>query len=314
MKINIALCSDDNYSIPCLVCITSIFENNKDEICNVTVLTNGMSDKTKEKFLCLANLYGQIINIYPVDDVCFNGLVTTSVFPKSIYYRYLLPQILSNEDEVLYLDCDIIVRHGLSPLYNLDIKDSPCAVVIDQNSDDPIILNRVRTNSPYWNSGVLLMNLKYWRQYCLINKLVDFINENPDKCIYPDQDAMNILFDGKVLYAGIEYNCQSRWFYDIETARVSYKYWDNIKKAVSDPVIVHYCETVKPWNVGCCHPMKTEFVHYAKLHNFIGYDAFYRKIKINRFKKIICQEFKCYIKIFVYFGKLFYPLKSIRRK
>ena len=49
MKINIALCSDDNYSIPCLVCITSIFENNKDESCNVTVLTNGLKKKYRKK-------------------------------------------------------------------------------------------------------------------------------------------------------------------------------------------------------------------------------------------------------------------------
>lgn len=314
MKINIALCSDDNYSIPCLVCITSIFENNKDESCNITVLTNGMSDNTKEKFLHLADIYGQRINIYQIDDVCFKGLVTTSVFPKSIYYRYLLPQILSSEDKVLYMDCDIIVRHGLSSFYDLDIKDSPCAVVIDQNSDDPIILNRVRTNSPYWNSGVLLMNLKYWRQYNLTKKLIEFINENPEKCIYPDQDAMNILFDGKVIYAGVEFNCQSRWFYDIATSRVSYKYWDNINKAVSDPVIVHYCEAIKPWHVRCCHPMKNEFIHYARLHNFIGYDFFYRKIKINHYRKIIYQELERYMKFFTCFCKSFYPMKSIKDK
>lgn len=50
MKINIALCSDDNYSIPCLVCITSIFENNKDESCNVTVLPMECLTIRKKKF------------------------------------------------------------------------------------------------------------------------------------------------------------------------------------------------------------------------------------------------------------------------
>lgn len=311
MRINIALCSDDNYSIPCLVCITSIFENNKDESCNVTVLTNGMSDNTKEKFLHLADVYGQRINIYPIDDACFKGLVTTSLFPKSIYYRYLLPQILSNEDKVLYMDCDIIVRHTLSSFYNLDIKGSPCAVVIDQNSDDPIIHNRVRTNSPYWNSGVILMNLKYWREYGLMKELVEFIDNNPDKCIFPDQDAMNILFDGKVVYAGVEYNCQSHWFYDISSSRISYKYWEKINQAVSDPVIIHYCEYIKPWYFKCYHPMKSEFLYYAKLHSFIGYNAFYRKIKITYYKKKIYQEFKRYIKLFMRLGKLL--LKCIRR-
>lgn len=313
MKINIALCSDDNYSIPCLVCITSIFENNKDESCNVTVLINGLSDNTKEKFLHLADVYGQRINIYPIDDTCFKGLVTTSVFPNSIYYRFLLPQILSNEDRVLYMDCDIIVRHALSSFYDLDIKDSPCAVVIDQNTDDPVILNRVRTNSPYWNSGVLLMNLKYWREYGLMKELVEFIDNNPDKCIFPDQDAMNILFDGKVVYAGVEYNCQSRWFYDIASSRVSYKYWEKINQAVSDPVIIHYCEYIKPWHVKCRHPMKSEFLHYAKLHSFIGYNAFNRRINITYYKKIIHQEFKRYMKFFMSLGKLFKYLLAVNK-
>ena len=130
-------------------------------------------------------------------------------------------------------------------------------------------------------------------------------------CIFPDQDAMNILFDGKVVYAGVEYNCQSHWFYDISSSRISYKYWEKINQAVSDPVIIHYCEYIKPWYFKCYHPMKSEFLYYAKLHSFIGYNAFYRKIKITYYKKKIYQEFKRYIKLFMRLGKLL--LKCIRR-
>ena len=57
--------------------------------------------------------------------------------------------------------------------------------------------------------------------------------------------------------------------------------------------------------------MKSEFLYYAKLHSFIGYNAFYRKIKITYYKKKIYQEFKRYIKLFMRLGKLL--LKCIRR-
>ena len=37
------------------------------------------------------------------------------------YYRLLIPELIPNEDRILYLDCDIIVRKSLSDLYNRDL-------------------------------------------------------------------------------------------------------------------------------------------------------------------------------------------------
>lgn len=37
---------------------------------------------------------------------------------RATYYRLLIPQILSEDiHKVLFLDCDIIVRHSLRPLW-----------------------------------------------------------------------------------------------------------------------------------------------------------------------------------------------------
>ena len=271
---NIVFCTDENFVIPCLVSITSVLENNKDEDCCIFVLTNGISEKSVSKFGLLADKYGQKINIVRVDDSYFEGLVTPPYFPRSIYFRYLIPQILKTEQKALYLDCDIIVRGNLKAFYDRCIEGKPCSVVIDQNSDDVVIKNRVMTSSPYWNSGVLLMNLQYWRENDVTRRLVEYIGKNPDKCIYPDQDAMNILFDGLVDYAGCEYNCQSHWMNDLASSRVSVNHWDEIKKAVSNPVIVHFCEINKPWLPICSHPLKNEYLHYAYLCKFIAFDSF----------------------------------------
>lgn len=286
---NIVLCTDENFSIPCLVCIVSILENNKNNVCNIFVLTDGLEDSTVGKFKHLSNLYKQKIDIIKINENYFDGLVVSSFYPRSIYYRYMIPNVLENEDRALYLDCDIIVKSSLSSFYNMDITDVPCAVVIDQSADDILIKNRIETSSTYWNSGVLLMNLNNWRQYGLTKKLVDFINENQDKCIYPDQDAMNILFDKNVAYADVKYNCQVDWFYDINKVRVSKKYWNSIKQAVNNPVIIHYCERIKPWHPLCNHPKKDDFMRYAYMHKFIGFANFYRRIKVE-YLKTLCQS------------------------
>lgn len=108
---NIALCADENFTIPALVCITSIFENNKDDS-HIYVLTDGISDKAKGKFCKLSETYNRQIDILTIDKSVFDGLIVNERFPVSMYYRFLLPQMLPNENKILYLDCDIIVRHS----------------------------------------------------------------------------------------------------------------------------------------------------------------------------------------------------------
>ena len=47
--IHIGLCTDNRYAMPCGVCVTSLFENNKDEEITVYVLEKGLTDDNKEK-------------------------------------------------------------------------------------------------------------------------------------------------------------------------------------------------------------------------------------------------------------------------
>lgn len=48
--IEIGLCSDENYAMACGVCITSIFESNKNSKFRVHILTNGFTDSTIQRF------------------------------------------------------------------------------------------------------------------------------------------------------------------------------------------------------------------------------------------------------------------------
>lgn len=95
------------------------------------------------------------------------------------YFRYLIPDYVS-EEKVLYLDCDIIVTESLDGLFNLDLKNYPVAAVPD-----------LPTTNDGFNSGVLLINNKYWRENDILNKLIKLTVEYHEK-VYGDQGILNI--------------------------------------------------------------------------------------------------------------------------
>ncbi len=268
---NIALCTDENFTIPALVCITSIFENNKDAECHVYVLTDGISDKAREKFCRLATVYERKIDILTIDRHRFDGLTVSERYPVSMYYRFLLPEMLPDEQKVLYLDCDIIVRKSLCEVYSTDLSDKAVGAVVSQSCDWVKWANELKLSTPFFNSGVLLINLDYWRRHNTFEALVNWVANNPKGLWLPDQSALNKVLEGKVCYFDYTYNFQERWTRPLEGSYMHFSKWNEIEEAGLDPVIVHYCDAEKPWFVESRHKFKADFIHYATMHAFIGY-------------------------------------------
>lgn len=279
---NIALCTDEKYAYPCGVCITSILKNNKDEECNIYILTPGLKENTIARFNLLAKTYHKKIEIIIIDDSLFANLKICPRFPISIYYRFLLPQLLKTE-KVLYLDCDIIVTGNLRKLWDTDISNYACGVIEDQNSDDITIQNRLEQYRDYFNSGVLLINLNYWRKNKTSSTLVDFISNNPEKCLYPDQDALNYILGDKVLFLEYRYNYQEQMLLPKEGQFLHKNKWKNLLETKEIPTIIHYTGGIKPWIKNCSHPLKTEFIKYKNISNW---NDFKIKPKYNFWEKI----------------------------
>lgn len=267
---NIALCTDENFSVPALVCITSFFENNKDGSHHVFILTDGLSTKAQDKFQCLSKIYQQPIDIIQIDKHRFDGLRTNERFPISMYYRFLLPEMLPQEKKVLYLDCDIIVRHSLKKAYETNLDGKAIAAVVAESCDSLYFINNLKLTTPYFNSGVLLINLDYWRENNITEKLISFVDTHSDICTLPDQDALNKVLEGKTIYLDYTYNYQEWWFGSL-LRYMHYDRWDDIREKGKDPIIVHFCEAEKPWFIECQNPFQKDFLHYANLHDFIGF-------------------------------------------
>ena len=109
---------------------------------------------------------------------------------QATYYRLNLAEILPERiDKVLYLDGDVICRKSLVSLWNTDI--SQCAVAGGPDASETAFEKENHLHLQHWNgyfnAGVLLINLRWWREHHSTEAFYSFINEHRDWLRCQDQ-------------------------------------------------------------------------------------------------------------------------------
>lgn len=183
-------------------------------------------------------------------------------FTMTIYFRIFIPDMYPEYDKAIYIDSDIIVPGDISELYDTDMHDNLIGVVTDGSVNDVPELQRYMTESlglklgDYFNSGMLLMNMKELRNVHLAEHFLYLLNKYHFDCVAPDQDYLNSMCYGKIEYLD---SC-----------------WDAMpnrnKPEIENPKIIHYNLFDKPW---CYDDIQYQdyFWEYAKQ------SVYYDKIK-----------------------------------
>jgi lipopolysaccharide biosynthesis glycosyltransferase len=106
----------------------------------------------------------------------------------------------------------------------------------------------------YFNAGVMLLNLKAWRENNLSRNLILTAKKYMDKLLWWDQDVLNIyLFD--------------KW----QQFPSGYNEKGITKRLNVMPVIIHYAGNSKPWHYLNNHPYKELYWKYLRLSSFKNY-------------------------------------------
>lgn len=259
---NLIYASDDKYAIPCMVSILSILSNNNPEECSIYILSLGLNEKNSSLLKKIQHLYPKSkISVVKLSTEKIKGAIVSERFPIAIFFRYLIPDLF-DFDKALYFDCDTIVNGDIKELWQVNLDDKACGMVEDQVSDDITQHNRIRTYTSYYNSGVMLMNLDFWRKEKLCEKLMKYVAQYPERCLYPDQDAINATLVDKIVPLDYKFNFQERWYEPQQYWLMHRDKWNRIEAAKKSPVILHYTGSQKPWMAGCTHPLTKLYFKY----------------------------------------------------
>ena len=252
---NIVCATDDNYVPLCGIMLTSLLENNRGSHVDIYILTKGLNLRSRKLFskLLQKNNYDAEIHICEVNDEIFKHCPVRTGDHISLvtYYRFLIPYILPRHvDKVLYLDCDIMVDASLGELYAMDISDIALAACAEHDGKTGLLqiseshISRLEYPKEwgYFNSGVLLINLSYWRQHNIPDALFAYVEKNQDKCLCHDQDALNAVLGGQKRFLPYKYNFMTYLF------TPGYAQYDKTVFLQERPAIIHYCTPVKPWD------------------------------------------------------------------
>ncbi|MFO8233654.1 MAG: glycosyltransferase family 8 protein, partial [Longimonas sp.] len=124
----------------------------------------------------------------------------------SAYLRLYLPELLPNTCErVIYLDSDLLVNASLVPLWTEPLDEvALCAV---QDYYTPYVSSTrgldyyqeldLSPRTPYFNAGVMAINLSYWRAHNIGQTALQYIETYRDRLNFHDQEGLNAAVAGR---------------------------------------------------------------------------------------------------------------------
>ena len=307
---NVLYASDDNYAPILSVSIASLFEHNIATPISVNIIDDGISDKNKDVISKLPQTTNHVINYIKKDVKNELRNINMKLDRGSIsqFSRLFIQEILSPDYErVLYLDCDTLILDDLSELYNTDLHKNVAGGVLDAFSKWHYKALGLGENDIYINSGVMLIDLKRWKEEKIENRYIYEIIKRNGEILQGDQGLINIVLKGKVQMLPVRYDLMC-YNYDFSynemmTYRKPFKYYkeQDISEAKESPAIIHFTTSyasMRPWQRDDCdHPYARKWV---KLYNSNGFEV------EDCEEKMTLKLYRCFPHIFI-----LYPLRIV---
>lgn len=252
LPVNVVVCGDRNVLWGIAVTIRSALENSSGPLA-ITIIESGFREADRTALRSSwQHSNNHSVNFHNLDfDKIKDFRSTRYLKSKLTYARYYIDEILPDADKCIYLDSDLIVLRDLHEAAKINLGNAIAGVVqdISTRANDGHLelchkLGIVETDG-YFNGGVLILDLKKYREQGIRKKLVSVSIELFDKLEAQDQAAMNIVLEGKTHILDPVWNtCQ----YEVH-------------KGV-DNVVLHLIGQSKPWQSDYNYEFKDLFFSY----------------------------------------------------
>jgi lipopolysaccharide biosynthesis glycosyltransferase len=261
MRIPVCFAADAAYARPLAVAMASVlYSRGEDDELAFFVVDGGILDADKAILLEMVQKDGASLTFLPLEPDAFSDAPIQTVegevshISAAAYYRLLLPSLLPEESRILYLDCDLVCRASLAPLFSVDMEGDWVRGV--QDIDAARHCRRLGL-SRYVCSGVLLLDLAAWRKCGVERRCLAFLHDSPERIILHDQDVINVVCQEHLGCLDRTWNAQA-----CATRQGRMSGFNELGKTAA---VVHFIGSRKPWQAGCTHPFRSEYFRVLRL-------------------------------------------------
>lgn len=235
------------------------------------LIDDGISPGNKALIEKMMTDAGAQIEYLVCDKTMFNGFYATEKIPLTTYYRLLAHHLLSEGiQKVIYLDCDVIIKEDLRKLWDENIDVYAVGAVEDNHGANRFKDLNIPGSASYFNAGVLIINLDYWRKYAIGERVIRFAANYQGELTWQDQDALNAVCYNHWKKLHPKWNVQTNMFQLRSQEQVFYL--TELQEALRFPAVIHYTtHESKPWFYCSLHPYKKEYYRYLNQSNWADY-------------------------------------------
>jgi lipopolysaccharide biosynthesis glycosyltransferase len=275
--IHVVLAADANYAMPLSVVMVSAAINcSSDRHLCIHVIESDYDDELKHRVtsaLTKARPENLSVHWYPVLSEELSDLpIVQSHISLMTYSRLLIPQLLpSTVHRALYLDCDVLVEGDIAQLWDESVSEKAlCAArdrigcVGNQGGLSNYQELNISADTPYFNAGVLLLNLDKWRRESISQHVFRYLRRYNSLLRFEDQEALNAVLHDDWSEISVRWNQQilPRFF----------RAGSNVALPnLIENGIIHFITGEKPWLAGCEYVERKRFYAYLDRTNWCGW-------------------------------------------
>lgn len=274
-KINIVFASDNNYAQHTAVAMASVLVNTKvPQKIQFYLIDDKIQPENKEKITKTVQNLGGNIEFIKIKNSRLEDCYVSGELSRASYFRLDIANILDESiEKIIYLDCDLLVYDDIEKMWQLDMGGKPVAATCDLGIMASARVRKQKNkfiglpfDAPYFNAGVLMMDLKKWRDGNYAEAIIALATQNK----YPnhDQDALNKFFMNNWQEIPLRWDVIPpvfNLFLKIVTKP------DLRKKAIEaklNPAIFHYAGGYKPWEYEIHDGFNDKYYEYLKLTEY----------------------------------------------
>jgi len=209
----VASAADARYALPLAVMLNSVGSHAPGASIHAYVLDDGLSVEDRCK---VAESIPENVRLEWRKSVsALSGFPVWGRMSLTTYQKLTLDDWLPEQLEgVIWLDCDLLVLADIGQLWR---SASPGTVLAVQDQRVPAVSSQfgvaawrelgLPAGSKYFNAGVLVIDLAWWRRHNVRRRAMDYIHTYADQVYFWDQEALNAVLAGKWGQLDPRWNC-----------------------------------------------------------------------------------------------------------